>query len=96
MHELGVRIALGAQSHDVVKLVVGQGVAFAVAGAAIGLGLALFAARWLQPLLFRESARDPATYGGVGLLIVLVALFASAVPAFRAARADPNTALRSD
>ena len=96
MHELGVRIALGAQSSDVVKLVVGQGIAFAIAGVAIGLALALLAARWIQPLLFRESARDPATYGIVGAMIILVALVASAVPAFRATRADPNTALRSD
>jgi putative ABC transport system permease protein len=96
MHELGVRIALGAQSRDVVKLVTGQGLSFAVAGVAIGLGAAALAARWIQPLLFQQSARDPATYGAVGILIVLVALLASAVPAFRATRADPNTALRSD
>ncbi|MFI5312163.1 MAG: ABC transporter permease [Gemmatimonadales bacterium] len=95
-HELGVRIALGAQSRDVVRLVVGQGMAFALAGVAIGLGIALLAAQWIQPLLFEESARDPLTYGAVGLLIILVALVASAAPAWRAARADPNTALRSD
>jgi putative ABC transport system permease protein len=95
-HELGVRIALGAQSTDVVKLVVTQGVSFALAGVTIGLAIALVAARWIQPLLFEQSARDPATYGAVGVLIVLVALLASAVPAVRASRADPNTALRSD
>ena len=54
------------------------------------------AARWIQPLLFQQSARDPITYGGAGALIVVVALLASAVPALRATRADPNTALRSD
>jgi putative ABC transport system permease protein len=96
MHELGVRIALGAQSRDVVKLVTGQGLSFAAAGVAIGLGTAALAARWIQPLLFQQSARDPATYAVVGMIIVLVALLASAVPAFRATRADPNTALRSD
>jgi ABC-type antimicrobial peptide transport system permease subunit len=96
MHELGVRIALGARPTDVVRLVVGQGVSFAVAGVAIGLGLALLAAQWIQPLLFQQSARDPVTYGGVGALIMLIALLASAVPAFRAIRADPNAALRSD
>jgi putative ABC transport system permease protein len=96
MHELGVRIALGAQAADVVRLVVGQGVRFAVAGVALGLGIALFAARWIQPLLFRQPAKDPATYGVVAGLMVLVALVASVVPAWRAARADPNTALRSD
>ncbi len=96
MHELGVRVALGAQSGDVVRLVVGQGVRFAVAGVLVGLALALFAAKWIQPLLFQQSARDPATYGAVGALLVAVALVASAVPALRATRADPNTALRSD
>jgi putative ABC transport system permease protein len=96
MHELGVRIALGAQSRDVVRLVVGQGISFAFAGVAIGLGLALVAARWIQPLLFQQSARDPVTYAAVGGLIVLVGLVASAVPAMRASRADPNSALRSD
>jgi predicted permease len=96
MHELGVRIALGAQSRDVVKLVTGQGLSFAAAGVGIGLGAAALAARWIQPLLFQQSARDPATYAVVGVLIVLVALLASAVPAFRATRADPNVALRGD
>jgi hypothetical protein len=96
MHELGVRIALGAQSGDLVRLVVGQGVRFAGAGVAVGLALALLAARWIQPLLFRQSARDPATYGVVALLLLAVAVIASAVPSLRAARADPNSALRSD
>jgi ABC-type antimicrobial peptide transport system permease subunit len=96
MHELGVRIALGAQSRDIIKLVVGQGLSFAVAGVVLGLGIAFVAARWMQPLLFQQSARDPLIYGGVGALIVVVALVATAVPALRATRADPNTALRSD
>jgi len=96
MHELGVRIALGAQGRDVVRLVVGQGVAFALAGVVIGLGVALVAARWIQPLLFQQSAKDPVTYAAVAGLLLLVALVASAVPARRATRADPNTALRSD
>jgi len=96
MHELGVRIALGAQGRDVVRLVVGQGISFAMAGVVVGLAVALFAARWIQPLLFKQSARDPLTYAGVSGLIVLVAVVASAAPAFRATRADPNTALRSD
>ena len=74
----------------------GQGVRFAVAGVALGLGIAQLAAKWIQPLLFQQSARDPATYGVVAGLLLLVALVASAVPARRATRADPNTALRSD
>ena len=96
MHELGVRIALGAQQHDVVRLVVGQGVSFAIAGVVIGLSVAFVAARWIQPLLFQQSAMDPLTYGAVGAIILVVALVASAIPARRATRADPNVALRVD
>jgi hypothetical protein len=95
-HELGVRIALGAQSYDVVRLVIGQGISFAMAGVAIGLAAALLVSRWIQPLLFQQSARDPVTYGFVGALLLAVALAASFAPALRATRADPNTALRSD
>ena len=96
MHELGVRIALGAQAQDVVRLVVGQGVRFALVGVTLGLALALLAAKWIQPLLFNQSARDPATYGMVGGILLLVALLASLLPARRAMRADPNAALRTD
>ena len=96
MHELGVRIALGAQQRDVVRLVVGQGVSFAIAGVVIGLSVAFVAARWIQPLLFQQSATDPLTYGAVGAIILIVALVASAIPARRATRADPNVALRVD
>jgi len=96
MHEIGVRIALGAQSRDVVRLVVGQGVRFAVAGVALGLGLAILAGKWIQPLLFQQSARDPATFGAVAALLLAVALVASTVPAVRATRADPNSALRDE
>jgi ABC-type antimicrobial peptide transport system permease subunit len=96
MHELGVRVALGARSLDILKLVTMQGVSFAAAGVTIGLAMALLAARWIQPLLFHESARDPVIFVGVGALICFVALLASAAPAMRATRADPNTALRGD
>jgi ABC-type antimicrobial peptide transport system permease subunit len=58
--------------------------------------VALAAGRWLQPLLFRQSAADPLVYVGVGGAMLAVALVASALPAFRAARADPNTALRAE
>jgi hypothetical protein len=66
MHELGVRIALGARSPDVVRLVVGQGMGFAIAGAALGSALAWMAARWVEPLLFEQSARDPVVFVSVG------------------------------
>jgi putative ABC transport system permease protein len=95
-HELGVRIALGAQSLDVVRLVLGQGTRFATLGLAIGGTLSLLAARWIQPLLFQQSARDPVVLVVVGLLLLFVTLLASGIPALRATRADPNTVLRSE
>jgi len=96
MHELGVRIALGARSRDVVRLVVWQGTRVAISAVAIGLLLALVAARWVQPLLFRQSATDPVTYSIVAAAMLLAATTASAIPAMRAGRADPSTALRAE
>lgn len=96
MHEIGVRIALGARSPDVVRLVVGQGMGFAIAGAVLGSALAWMAARWVQPLLFDQSARDPVVFVSVGVILVIVAALASSVPAFRATRADPNRTLRAE
>lgn len=96
MHELGVRIALGAKPASLVRLVVTQGVQLAIVGVVIGLAIALGAARWVQPLLFQQSAKDPLTYGIVAVSMLLVAMVASLVPARRAAQADPNLALRSD
>ena len=96
MHELGVRIALGARSPDVIRLVVGQGMGFAIAGAALGSALAWMAARWIEPLLFEQSARDPLVFVSVAVILVIVAALASSVPAFRATRADPNRTLRSE
>src|SRR5688572_470289 len=96
MHEIGVRIALGAQRADVVRLVVGQGMGFALAGAVIGAMLAYWAARWVQPLLFQQSARDPFVFLTVGGILVMVAIAASSVPAFRTTRADPNSTLRTE
>ena len=95
-HELGVRIALGAQAKDVIRLVVGQGIRFALIGVTLGLALALIGARWIQPLLFQQSARDPGTYAMVAVLLLGVALLASALPALKATRADPNAALRGE
>jgi len=95
-HELGIRIALGAQAADVVRLVVNQAVSFAGAGVLLGILGALGAARWVEPLLFGESARDPYVYGVVAAMIGIVSLAASAAPALRATRADPNAALRSN
>jgi putative ABC transport system permease protein len=96
MHELGVRVALGAQARDILGLIVGQGTRFALAGVLVGSALALVAARWVQPLLFDQSARDPVVFAVVGVVMLVVALLASASPGLRAASADPNTALRSE
>ncbi|HKO15418.1 MAG TPA: ADOP family duplicated permease [Gemmatimonadaceae bacterium] len=95
-HEMGVRIALGAQRGDVVALVVRQGVWLGVAGIGIGAALALASAQWLKPLLFDESPRDPVVYVFVVLVLLTVATVASAIPARRAARVDPNVALRAE
>lgn len=96
MHELGMRIALGARSGHILRLVLGQGVWFAAAGAAIGLAIAILASRFIEPLLYKQSARDPLVYLGVAGTMILVGLVASAVPALRAINADPNRALRSE
>ena len=95
-HEMGVRIALGAQLGDVVRLVVGQGMQHGVMGIVIGGAIAFGAARWMKPLLFDESPRDPVVYAIVTLVLLAVAVTASWIPARRAARVDPNVALRSE
>jgi ABC-type antimicrobial peptide transport system permease subunit len=71
-----------------------QGVLFATAGATIGLAIALIASRWIEPLLYKQSPRDPIVYATVGALMLLVGIAASAMPAWRAIRADPNRAPR--
>jgi predicted permease len=95
-HEMGVRIALGAQQSDVVWLVVRQGLLLAAVGILIGGIITYAAASRVEPLLFDESARDPLVYGGVVLVMVAVAAVASFIPARRAARVDPNEALRAE
>jgi predicted permease len=94
--ELAVRVALGAQLRDIVRMVVGEGVRTMLVGTAIGLAVAYAAGRWVGPLLFQTSPRDPVVFGGVAALLVGIALVASAIPAVRAARVDPVTALRAD
>jgi len=82
-HEMGVRIALGAQVKDVVKIVVGQGLRHGVAGILIGGVVAFAAARWVKPLLFAESPRDPLVYVAVTTVLLMVAITASWIPADR-------------
>lgn len=95
-HEFGVRIALGARSTDMRRLVLGGGLTVAVAGVALGIGGALAAGRFLQPLLFETSAHDPLVYTIVGLTLVVIAALASLGPALRAERVDPLDALRTE
>lgn len=95
-HELGVRMALGARTGDVLRLVVGEGLRVTVVAIALGVAAALLAGRWVKPLLFQVSEKDPTTYVGVAVALLLVAGAASLVPARRAARVDPSVALRSD
>ena len=95
-HELGVRVALGAQARDVLRLIVGEGVRVGLAGVLVGGTFAFWAARWVKPLLFESSANDPWVFGGVVLTLLSVSLVASLLPATRATRADPNSALRAD
>jgi predicted lysophospholipase L1 biosynthesis ABC-type transport system permease subunit len=92
--EVGIRRALGAQRIDILRIVVGQGLILALAGIVIGLGGALALTRVMKALLFHVSTTDPATFAGIALLFLLVALIASYIPARRATRIDPMSALR--
>jgi putative ABC transport system permease protein len=95
-HEIGVRMALGADPRHVLALVVGQGVMTAVAGIAIGLAGALALSRTIEGLLFGVQSTDPLTFAAVAALLLGVALTACAVPAWRATRVDPTRALRAE
>jgi predicted permease len=93
-HEIGLRMALGAQAQDVLRLVVGQGLRLTLLGVAIGLAGALGVTRLVRGQLLGVSPTDPATFVAVALLLGAVALLASYLPAQRAARLDPLVALR--
>jgi ABC-type antimicrobial peptide transport system permease subunit len=95
-HEIGVRVALGAQSPDVVRLVLADGLRVAVAGVAIGSVIAFAAAGYVGPLLFQVSPKDPVVFSSVAVVLILVAVMASLLPARRASRVDPAVVLRSD
>jgi len=93
-HEIGVRVALGAGQGDVLRLVMSEGVRLITVGVAAGLVGSLAVARALRGVLFDLHAIDPATFGGVPLLLSVVALLACYVPARRAAKLDAMIALR--
>ncbi len=93
-HEIGVRVALGAQRGDVLRLIVGQGAILAIIGTLIGLGGAIGLTRFLRGMLFEVAPTDAATFFAVPILFVFTALLASYIPARRAMRVDPMVALR--
>jgi len=95
-NEIGIRLALGAQSRDVLLMIVKQGGTLILLGLAIGLGGAYLVTRWLASLLFGVTAKDPFTFGAVAVLLAIVALLACYIPALRATKVDPMEALRCE
>jgi hypothetical protein len=95
-HELGVRAAFGARAADLIRLIVREGLRVTAIGMAIGVGAALIGARWVSPLLFREKGHDPWVIGSAIVLLLGTGLLACLIPATRAARVDPNVALRTE
>ena len=92
---MGVRVALGARPIDVLALVTRQGMLLVAAGLALGLAVAMAASRVMSSLLYQVAPTDPVTYLAAGVLLVVVGAVACYVPARRASRADPTTALRA-
>jgi putative ABC transport system permease protein len=95
-NEIGIRLALGAQSRDVLLMIVKQGSTLILLGLVIGLAGAFALTRWIASLLFGVTAKDPLTFAAVSVLLAVVALMACYIPALRATKVDPMEALRRE
>ena len=95
-HELGIRLALGAQRQDVLRLVLSHGMKMALGGVALGLVVSLGLTRLLSKMLYGVSATDPATFAVITFMLITVALLACLIPAWRATQVDPLVALRNE
>ena len=95
-HEIGIRLALGAQRQSILYIVLRYGLGLAIAGAAVGLVCALIVAHLMAHLLYGVRPTDPLTFAGVALLFIGVALVACYIPARRAMKVDPMVALRCE
>jgi putative ABC transport system permease protein len=95
-HEIGIRMALGARSQDVLRMVLGEGMRMSAVGAAIGLAMALPLPKLFEAIFFDLHIGEPAVYFVVPITLLMVAMFATYIPARRAARVDPMNALRQD
>jgi len=96
VHEIGIRMAMGASAGRVARLILGRGMILVTLGLFIGLFGALGAGGLMEGFLFQTDVRDPVTFGGVSLFFVLVALFSCSIPAWRALRVDPMVAFRAE
>ena len=95
-HEIGVRLAVGARPADIARLVVRSGLGLAGAGILAGFALALLASRFVEPLLFHTSAREPRVFAAVAATLIASAILATLIPAARARRVNPVEAMRAE